>query len=305
MGTKCRAVARGVFASLTLAGLILACTASARADQTLDTVLKRGKLVAGITYDSPPSGYLDGQGNVLGYCADVARYLAKRLGVGVEFVQITASTRVPLLRTGRIDAEIAITTPNKVRNEVVDFTYSYISDNGVLLVREGQSTKVEDYYSPSKVIGSTQGNGFVPSWKIQHPDAQFKLYPEESSVIVAVKKGDVDAVLTNQFSAHRFAQSGGLAVTAPWTTSPDSIMVRQDESKWRNWLNWALQRMWVEGTLQKLYKKWYGIDVNFRMGDAGEIQSRVMEMGQTDDPWKELPPGFLDTLLGDKSYILQ
>lgn len=305
MATKCRAVGRGVIASLTLAGLMLAGTASARADQTLDTVLKRGKLVAGITYDSPPSGYLDAQGNVLGYCADVARYLAKRLGVGVEFVQITASTRVPLLRTGRIDAEIAITTPNKVRNEVVDFTYSYISDNGVLLVREGQSTKVEDYYSPSKVIGSTQGNGFVPSWKIQHPDAQFKLYPEESSVIVAVKKGDVDAVLTNQFSAHRFAQSGGLAVTAPWTTSPDSIMVRQDESKWRNWLNWALQRMWVEGTLQKLYKKWYGIDVNFRMGDAGEIQSRVMEMGQTDDPWKELPPGFLDTLLGDKSYILQ
>jgi polar amino acid transport system substrate-binding protein len=305
MGTKCRAVARGVIASLTLTGLMLTGTASAHADQTLDTVLKRGKLVAGITYDSPPSGYLDAQGNVLGYCADVARYLAKRLGVGVEFVQITASTRVPLLRTGRIDAEIAITTPNKVRNEVVDFTYSYISDNGVLLVRDGQSTKVEDYYSPSKVIGSTQGNGFVPSWKIQHPDAQFKLYPEESSVIVAVKKGDVDAVLTNQFSAHRFAQSGGLAVTAPWTTSPDSIMVRQDESKWRNWLNWALQRMWVEGTLQKLYKKWYGIDVNFRMGDAGEIQSRVIEIGQTDDPWKELPPGFLDTLLGDQSYILQ
>jgi polar amino acid transport system substrate-binding protein len=305
MGTKCRAVARGVIASLTLTGLMLTGTASAHADQTLDTVLKRGKLVAGITYDSPPSGYLDAQGNVLGYCADVARYLAKRLGVGVEFVQITASTRVPLLRTGRIDAEIAITTPNKVRNEVVDFTYSYISDNGVLLVRDGQSTKVEDYYSPSKVIGSTQGNGFVPSWKIQHPDAQFKLYPEESSVIVAVKKGDVDAVLTNQFSAHRFAQFGGLAVTAPWTTSPDSIMVRQDESKWRNWLNWALQRMWVEGTLQKLYKKWYGIDVNFRMGDAGEIQSRVIEIGQTDDPWKELPPGFLDTLLGDQSYILQ
>ena len=291
---------------LVLAGIAMASAAPAQADQTLDTVLKRGKLIAGITYDSPPSGYLDAQGNVLGYCADVARYIAKRLGVGLEFVQITASSRVPLLRTGRIDAEIAITTPNKVRNEVVDFTYTYISDNGVLLVREGQSTKLEDYYSPSKVIGSTQGNGFVANWKIRHPDAQFKLYPEESSVIVAVKKGDVDAVLTNEFSAYRFAQqSGGLAVTAPWATSPDSIMVRQDESKWRNWLNWALQRMWLEGTLQKLYKKWYGIEVNFRMGDAGEIQPRVTEIGQTDDPWKDLPPGFLDTLLSDKSYTLQ
>jgi polar amino acid transport system substrate-binding protein len=305
MRTKSRAAARGTIASVILACLMLAGTTPTRADQTLDTVLKRGKLIAGITYDSPPSGYLDAQGNVLGYCADVARYIAKRLGVGLEFVQITASSRVPLLRTGRIDAEIAITTPNKVRNEVVDFTYSYISDNGVLLVREGQSTKVEDYVSPSKVIGSTQGNGFVAGWKNLHPDAQFKLYPEESSVIVAVKKGDVDAVLTNEFSAHRFAQSGGLTFTPPWTTSPDSIMVRQDESKWRNWLNWALQRMWLEGTLQKLYKKWYGVEVNFRMGDAGEIQSRVMEIGQTDDPWKELPPGFLDTLLGDKSYTLQ
>src|SRR5262249_9536406 len=151
MGTTCRAAVRGVIASLTLVGLMLVGAASARADQTLDTVLKRGQLIAGITYDSPPSGYLDAQGNVLGYCADVARYIAKRLGVSLEFVQITASSRVPLLRTGRIDAEIAITTPNKVRNEVVDFTYSYISDNGVLLVREGQSTKLEDYYSPSKV----------------------------------------------------------------------------------------------------------------------------------------------------------
>ena len=305
MGTTCRAVSRGVIASLALAGLMLAGMGSARADQTLDTVLKRGKLIAGITYDSPPSGYLDAQGNVLGYCADVARYIAKRLGVSLEFVQITASSRVPLLRTGRIDAEIAITTPNKVRNEVVDFTFTYISDNGVMLVREGQSTRVEDYVSPSKIIGSTQGNGFVAGWKNLHPDAQFKLYPEESSVIVALKKGDVDAVLTNEFSAHRFSQSGGLVYTAPWTTSPDSIMVRQDESKWRNWLNWALQRMWLEGTLQKLYKKWYGVDVNFRMGDAGEIQSRVMEIGQTDDPWKDLPPGFLDTLLSDKSYTLQ
>lgn len=305
MGTTCRAVSRGVIASLALAGLMLAGMGSARADQTLDTVLKRGKLIAGITYDSPPSGYLDAQGNVLGYCADVARYIAKRLGVGLEFVQITASSRVPLLRTGRIDAEVAITTPNKVRNEVVDFTFTYISDNGVMLVREGQSTRVEDYVSPSKIIGSTQGNGFVAGWKNLHPDAQFKLYPEESSVIVALKKGDVDAVLTNEFSAHRFSQSGGLVYTAPWTTSPDSIMVRQDESKWRNWLNWTLQRMWLEGTLQKLYKKWYGVDVNFRMGDAGEIQSRVMEIGQTDDPWKDLPPGFLDTLLSDKSYTLQ
>ena len=66
MGTTCRAVARGVIALLIVAGLMPMGSALVRADPTLETVLKRGKLIAGITYDSPPSGYLDAQGNVLG-----------------------------------------------------------------------------------------------------------------------------------------------------------------------------------------------------------------------------------------------
>ena len=284
--------------------LLVLAFAEAHADTTLHTVLQRGQLIAGITYDSPPSGYVDGQGHVLGYCADVARYLAKRLGVGLQFVQVTAASRVPLLRTGRIDAEIAITTPNKVRGEVVDFTLSYIWDNGVLLVREGSSTNPADYYT-GKVLGSTQGNGFAANWVKVRPDSNFKYFHEESDVVLALKKGDVDAFLVSEFSARRFAKSGGLAVSTPFAESPDSIMVRQDDSKWRNWLDWALQRMWAEGTMQKLYVKWYGIEPNFKLGDNGEIQQRVLEIGETDDPWKPLPDQFLETLLGDKSYTLQ
>jgi polar amino acid transport system substrate-binding protein len=285
--------------------LLLAETGAARADTTLHAVQQRGKLLAGITFDAPPDGYVDQQGRVLGYCADVARYIAKRLGVGVEFIQVTAASRVPLLRTSRIDAEFGITTPQKIRNEVVDFTYSYIWDNAVLLVREGTSANPKDYVGSTKVIGATQGNGFVDNWKKESPDATFKLFREETDVVLALKKGDVDAYLANEFNATRFAKSGGLVVTPPWKTSPDAIMVRQDDSKWRNWMNWALQRMWAEGTLQKLYVKWYGIEPNFKLGDNGEIQQRVLEIGETDDPWKPLPDGFIETLLSDKSYTLQ
>jgi hypothetical protein len=60
----------------------------------------------------------------------------------------------------------------------------------------------------------------------------------------------------------------------------------------------------VEGTLQKLYVKWYGIEPDFRFGDAGLIRPRVAEIGKSDDPWHDLPAGFLDKLLGDKSYEL-
>lgn len=287
----------------TLVVLLLA--PAVHAESALETVLKRGQFIAGITADSPPSGYVDAQGHNMGYCADVARYMARRLGVTLQFVQVTAASRVPLLQTGRIDAEVAVTTPNKVRNEVVDFALTYIMDNGVLVVRTGDSTNLKDYTNSSKIIGATQGNGFVDRWKLISPQAQFKLFQDEGDVVVALKGKQIDAYITGSFLAARFVKSGGIQVAGvPWASSPDAIMVRDDDSKWRKWLNWALQRMWVEGTFQKLYVKWYGIEPDFPFGDAGLIQPRVMEIGKTDDPWHDLPAGFMEKLLGDKSYEL-
>ncbi len=285
-----------------LLGLLVASAASA--DPTLQTVLKRGEFLAGITSDSPPSASVDAQGHTIGFCADIARYLSRRLGVKLTFVPVTAASRIPLLQTGRIDAEVAVTTPQKVRNEVVDFTYSYIWDNAVLLVRTASSSDVKDYQNNDKKIGATQGDGFIDRWKQVSPNTKFQLFQQASDVVNALRRGDVDAAIVNQTGAVIFTKSGGLAMSAPWTNSPDAIMVRQDDSKWRNWLDWALQRMWVEGTFQKLYVKWYGVEPAYGLGDYGQIQPRVMEIGKTDDPWKELPAGFLDTLLGPESWKL-
>ena len=281
-------------------------TATASAETTLHTVLDRKKLIVGTTYNSPPTGYLDAQGHVLGYAPDIARYIAKRLGVDLEFVQITASTRIPLLTTGRIDVEIAVTTPQKARNEVVDFTYAHIWDDGVLLVRDGSSLNPEDYRTPDTVMGGTQGNGFVENWKKAYPEAKFKLFREEPEVVVALQNKDVDAYLVNSFTAARFAKAApGLAVSQPWKRSEDALMVRQDNSKWRNWLNWTLQRMWAEGTIKALYNKWYHVDPGWNMGDNGQLQQRVEVIGKTDDPWQPLPDGFMDALLGDESYAIK
>src|SRR4051794_30671083 len=169
--------------------------AAAHADPTLQTVLKRGEFLAGITSDSPPSAYLDAQGHQVGFCADVARYLSRRLGVKLTFVPVSAASRIPLLTTGRIDAEIAVTTPQKVRNEVVDCTYSYIWDNAVLLVKAGASTNVADYQNSTKRIVATQGDGFVDRWKQVSPEAKFQFFREPSDVVGALRKGDADAAI--------------------------------------------------------------------------------------------------------------
>ena len=241
----------------------------------------------------------------MGSCEHVARYLSRRLGVKLVFVPVTAASRIPLLSTGRIDAEVSVTTPQKVRNEVVDFTYSYIWDNAVLLVRAGDSINPADYQNNAKKIGASQGDGFIERWKQISPNSSFSLFQSASDVVGALRNGRVDAAIVNQSEAVAIAKAGGTAISPPWTNSPDAIMVRQDDSKWRNWLDWALQRMWVEGTLQKLYVKWYGVEPAYGLGDYGQIQPRVMEIGKTDDPWAALPDHFLETLLGPESWKLE
>jgi polar amino acid transport system substrate-binding protein len=277
---------------------------TAYADSTLSIVLQRGEFFAGITSDYPPAAYLDAEGHQVGYCADIARYLARRLGVKLAFVPVTLASRIPLLKTDRIDAEVAVTTPQKVRNEVVDFTYTYLWDNAVLLVPAGASAKPEDYQNATKRIGDVQGDGFIDRWKQLSPHANMLVFQAQPDVVTALRKGELDAAIVNQNAGVLFVRAGGLVMSKAWANSPDAIMVRQDDSKWRNWLNWALQRMWVEGTLQKLYVKWFGYEPTYSLGDYGEIQPRVMEIGKTDDPWNKLPDGFLDKLLGPESWNL-
>jgi len=292
--------------ALALFGTVaLTCATTAHAESTLETVLERGEFVAGVVVDAPPTGSMDAQGNIIGYGPDVARYLAARLGVDLSFVEVTGTSRVPLLLTNRIDAEVGKTSPGKVRNEVVDFTLTYMMDSGVMLVRTGESTNPEDYYNTDKVIGSIQGSGFVNGWKRHSPDATFSAFQSESDVAIALTKGNIDVHLVGEAAAQKFAESGELTVGGVFAESPNIIMVRQDDSQWRNWLNWALMRMHQEGTMQDLYKKWYGIDLNFEFGDAGKTPGDIMKIGTSNDPWNDLPDGFLDALLSDQSYKLK
>src|SRR3546814_11686403 len=59
-----------------------------------------------------------------------------------------------------------------------------------------------------------------------------------------------------------------------------AIGLRENDSDWRDWVNWALQRPWADGTYQALYKKHYRMDLPFSLGDAGRPQPGVDTVAQ-------------------------
>ena len=63
-------------------------TASA---DVLDTIKERGKLIVGVKADYIPYGYLDTSGAIIGIEPDLAKDVADKLGVDVEYVPVVSS----------------------------------------------------------------------------------------------------------------------------------------------------------------------------------------------------------------------
>jgi polar amino acid transport system substrate-binding protein len=250
--------------------------ASAQVESTFDKIKRTGIFLAGVRYDLPPLGSVDTAGNPVGFSIDLSRLIAQRMGVKVELVQITSQTRMPMLQSGRIDADVGPATPSKRREEVVDFTIPYVWDGVTIVIRRGSSTNIKDYGPPRK-LSTTQGNFVLELMKDEVPNGEYVLFQEHTDAIVALLNGKVDGVGMNRFNGEVFVKQHPqqLALADDFFVDPWAIMVRQNDSRWRNFLNWTLQELWHEGIYQQIYARHFGAPPRFHMWSEFRLQPGI------------------------------
>lgn len=277
-----RAVMLGGFVALALSSTLVAPVGSVMAQEaksTLTTVRERGKLIAGVRYDFPPYGSIDRQGKPVGYGVDVARAMAEKLGVQVEFVQTTSQNRIPLLQSGKIDAEFGITSMTAARDEVVDFSIPYMWDSLAILTHKGMPTTPQGY-APPRVLGTPQGSVNVEMFRKVVPTANIRLYQEYSDLVVALVAKRLDGVIITESSAvEHIRRHPELIVTANFNYDAIGIMMRENDSKWRDYINFTLQELWADGKLQKVIESHFGAPPKWQLWSVYGLQPGV-EAGQ-------------------------
>ena len=105
-------------ASAIAAGVILH-HGSAAAD-VLDGIKARGTLIVGTKADYRPFGFRDASGAIVGFEPDLAKDVAKKLGVKLELVPVVATNRLTLLAEGKLDLVIATMNDTPERRKLVD-----------------------------------------------------------------------------------------------------------------------------------------------------------------------------------------
>ena len=103
-----------------LAVSAVALTSGAAFADVLDDVKAAGVLKVGVKADYKPYGYRDPSGAIVGIEPDLAKDVADKLGVKVEFVPVVSSNRMQFLEQGKIDLMIATMTDKPDRRKVVD-----------------------------------------------------------------------------------------------------------------------------------------------------------------------------------------
>ena len=249
--------------------------ANAQTESTLDKIKRTGVFTAGVRADFPPIGSVDDKGEPIGFGPELSKIFADKLGGKVKYVFVSSPNRIPLIQNGGIDADVGLTTPSKSRNEIIDFTTPYIWDSIVLLVKKDASKNVKDY-GPPKKISLTQGSAVIDYIKEHLPDAQFVMFQETAHAAGAMIEGRVDAYATDGYAARAIAkQHPNFAVGDIITLDPMSIGVRQNDSKWLNWLNFTMQEMWQKGEYQKLFIKHFGEEPTWQIWSHYRLQPGI------------------------------
>ena len=106
---------------------------AAKKDSDVEYIKKKGNLVVGIT-EFEPMDYKDKDGNWIGFDADMASLLAKKLGVKVKFVVVDWDTKAMELDSKNIDIVWnGMTLTNEVKN-AMECTNAYCNNAQVVVV---------------------------------------------------------------------------------------------------------------------------------------------------------------------------
>lgn len=105
-------------------------------ENALDKIKSAGEIIIGTEGTYPPFTYHDTAGALTGFDVEIAREVAKRLGVEAKFVEAPWDSLLAGIDAGRFDSVFNEVSIRDDRKEKYDFSDPYISSGAVLIVRE-------------------------------------------------------------------------------------------------------------------------------------------------------------------------
>jgi glutamate/aspartate transport system substrate-binding protein len=254
---------------------VVACLAvgavHAQANDTLAKIKASGSVTLGVRESSGLS-YTLGNGKFVGFHTEMGeRVLAdlqKQLGLSkleVKYQPVTSQNRIPLVQNGTVDLECGSTTNNATRQKDVSFAVTtYVEEVRMAVKANAGINSIADL--KDRNVATTTGTTSVQTLR-KHERANGVDFKEvfgkdHADSFLLLESGRADAfVMDGSILAANISKAKNPAdfkiVGEVLSVEPIACMLRKDDPAFKKAVDDSIKRQIADGSLAKLYDKWF------------------------------------------------
>jgi polar amino acid transport system substrate-binding protein len=230
------------------------------ADDALSKILARKTLRVAVPTDYPPYGFVGPDMVPKGIDIDMANYLARKLGVKVELIPVTAPNRIAYLQTGKADLTISSLGKTAERAKVIDYSAAYVPFyDAVFGAKEVQAKNFAEL--AGKTVSVTRGSMQDEELQRLAPGANVKRFEDNNATLAAFLSGQSQLFAAGTAVAEAIKHKNpsiNLELKVILSNAPCYVGVPKGETALLAKVNQFIQEAKQEGVLDQIAQRWLG-----------------------------------------------
>ena len=239
-------------------------TAQGQEEDQLAAIKKSGVLKVATSADYAPFEFhtmVDGKDKIVGSDIDLAKAIAKELGVKAEVSDMNFNTVLASLKEGKADLAISAISATDERKQQFDFTDNYYNPPQVVIINK----KNKEIYRNAndlkdKNVGAQKGSIQEELVKTQLKGAKLVTIDKVPNMIVEVNQGSLAATVVEKTIAESYiAQNPDLMIAdISLEPAPDeafAIALPKESSQLQKELNQIIKKLNDEGKIEEFIQQ--------------------------------------------------
>jgi cyclohexadienyl dehydratase len=249
-------------------------------------IVERGTILIGTTGDYRPLSFREEDGTYWGFDIEVAKEIANKLGVDIEFKKTSWPTLTAdvLTEPQKFDLAIGGITITDARRETMLMSNGYLANGKTILCR---ASDVERYQSladidkPEVTVMVNPGglNEKFANENLTH--ANIVVHQKNEEIPTLVAEGAADVMITEITEAPYYVQTD-TRLAAPLLNTPFNhgeigVLMQKGQEDLLQIVNATIHQMKADGSLRKLHEK-YGLVYTFATDTLSTLRNQIDEI---------------------------
>ena len=234
----------------------------------LAAIKEKGQLIIGLDDTFAPMGFKDDKGEIVGFDIDLAKEVAKRIGVEAVFKPSEWSGIVFELKSKNIDVVWNGMTITEDRNKEIGFSNPYMNNNQIIVTLSG-STLNNKADLNGKIIGLQLGSSSfnaVSADEISKSFKEIKKYDTNVEALMDLEAGRIEAVVLDEIVARYYIAQKEKdtnkdlfkVLDGDFGTEEYGVGIRQEDKDLKDEIDRIIDEMKKDGSYDAIYEKWFG-----------------------------------------------